>query len=167
MDSGGELTIKQLSPDVHEYSFGNNPNTAFTFTRVNDDTFVYAPTETSSERISGKKGIVAINELVALLPKLNLWNGEEHEYPSDIDLSECGTSIAPISNRQIWVIGSIPFFRRYNDDWNPCVMYAKKFGSGLSWNPLSHEKLGALLEFVKSKDPTTITEGELVKTFNL
>lgn len=162
-----ELAVKSLSREVVECSLGGDPTTAFTLTRIDSDNTVYAPTESNPQSIEGKKGILLIRELVSLLPKVNLWNGEETDYPSKINLSECGASLAPVSARQIWVIGGTLFFRRYNDEWNACVMYAKTFEQGLSWKVLGAKKLQLLLELVKSKDPATISQEELFKSVGL
>lgn len=36
--------------------------------------------------------------------------------------------------RQVFCVDGKPYFRRYNDNWNPCVIWGSVGGGNVSWN---------------------------------
>jgi hypothetical protein len=138
------------------------------------ESWTFAPTDNNPTRQEGAIGIAAIKEIVSLLPqKDNVWllmrNNLESDYPPvTIDTSECWKSESPFTLREIWTVGNTGFFRRYNDDWNPCVMVLSAYpGFTKSWSKsIGTVQLLVLLALVDRKGPENVLEAEVLAIVN-
>ena len=118
----------------------------------------------------GLPGLSAINAIIERLPRKSLINSLEDEYEEDypvIDvkvLKEVGYDVLPHTKRPVWVVGGFAFFRRYNDDWNPAVIYGERRGNNnyISWQmPIETHSLLRLSDLICSKDLKMITRHDL------
>lgn len=125
--------------------------------------WTFAPTADSPRRITGSEAIRKINEITEQLTNnLDIWSNNETDYPNVPKkmLTKYGKDVSKLTQRPIWVIGGYAFFRRYNDDWNPTIMY---MGSDYGWMEFGNKCLELLHELVMNTDPTSITSAQINK----
>lgn len=125
------------------------------------------PTENNPVISEGAKGIKAIEEICSKLEyDNNLWsnNSYENDYPSiPTDLTRSCYGKGPITNRPMWIIAGVPFFRRYNDDWNAIVFVGIQGTYCVNWDRnIGTEKLCKLRDLINSKNISTITKEEIL-----
>ena len=68
------------------------------------------------------------------------------------------------SGSPVFSIAGVPFFRRYNDDYNPLIMQGGCGEDRVSWIPggVSRKGVAALLELVEAEGVSNVTEAQVL-----
>jgi hypothetical protein len=129
-------------------------------------TWVYTPSDNSATIIYNKKRLEYLNEIVKILPKVEL-PFDKNNYldypvvPSNILNSHYGYDYHML--RPVFIIGGVAFFRRYNNDWNGCVMYGTACGQNVLWkSSLSLNALVALYNLLMSNNLVSIKQSDVL-----
>lgn len=122
----------------------------------NVQAFTFVPNQDTQYYAANKSGLEVLEELVSLLPSIDHDFGKDYSdyphVPTDL-LNEVGVCFH--MRRPVFVLGGVAFFRRYNDDWNGCVMSARNGGRDtyVSWDSgdIGSKALAQLRDLVKAE----------------
>ena len=98
---------------------------------IDTNPWIYHPADDNPEVINGKDGLATLKRVAQKLPRIDIPmdKNSREEYPAVASIVFSQVGLDYHLNREVFVIGGHLFFRRYNDDWNPSIMYKSKPGT--------------------------------------
>jgi hypothetical protein len=139
---------------VHDPKQSNDTVTAFT----------YVPDTESDYYKAHVTAMDVLNRLVSLIPKgtHDFDDSNSADYPFISSKLMEGSQVYYHIRRPVFSIAGVPFFRRYNDDYNSSVIYGHRSenrANYVSWNTdIGSDALNRLAQLIDENDINDITE---------
>lgn len=153
------LQNEQFDENTIEYTPESGCISTLTQSRhpYGEKSWIYEPTDETTEKIISIRNIKTISEIWNHLPNSLLVNDEILDYPTFIN-HKVQFGRDKHLNREVFVIAGYYFFRRYNDNWNSTVMcYTEK----RHWFALSTNGLNNLHKLITNKELDKITQTDV------
>jgi hypothetical protein len=127
------------------------------------ETFTYVPG--AKERSAGQDGLTILNRLVSLIPEGTGYTDDGGDYPIISPSLMQGSQVHYSMRRPVFSIAGVPFFRRYNDDYNPVIMQGECKNVRVSWIPggTSRAAVARLLQLVETHGIDKVTQDQVLK----
>ena len=152
---------ESFKPICTKYVPTNDPNGSFTMTLTTDNSFVkswtHRPSESNPVTCLNRKKREVLENILDFIPYMDLPIDKINLYDYPTVYSNALESVGQDrhNTRPVFVIGKVAFFRRYNDDWNFCIVYGYRLSRDskyISWETdISYKALTELYALVNRK----------------
>ena len=126
-------------------------------------TFTVIPDKYTQKRESDR--LSELQKLISLLPEGEGYEEQMMDYPQPNPALMRGTIVHYSLRRPLFSIAGIPFFRRYNDNWNATVVQGKIKNGYIDWIPggMPHSGILELIDLIETHGIQNLTMDQVLE----